>query len=264
MRISVPLLLLCLALPSGCLPTDAGRSQPSRQEAAAATAAISAGQPAVSLGRDWPWNACGPEEGPDENPGARGLDAPSAESLNRAACLAASLSREADGGEGEEWARQGLDLALQVLKGDPEECRAQYLAAWFLYRLAEGAEWSDQAMVRDLEDHALAAARGCPALDGGGPLRLLGRVDLDSPQKPAGLGDVAQAEEHYRAALTLAPGRLENRLGLAEALLAKGDTPLACLEIQELVAAMPPREDLIPAWRRTLELLRGLCFLHSR
>ena len=57
-----------------------------------------------------------------------------------------------------------------------------------------------------------------PALDSGGPHRVLALVLLRAPGWPMGPGDPEAALDEARAAARLFPGAAENQLALAEAL----------------------------------------------
>jgi len=82
----------------------------------------------------------------------------------------------------------------------------------------------------DLLHRAIAAA---PALDDGGPHRVLALVLLRAPGWPAGPGDADEGLAEAKKAIALAPQSAANQLVLAEALVAAGEDDAARVAYQK-------------------------------
>ena len=194
------------------------------------------------------WQACGIEQ-------ARALEAAAADgesALRASACFASLLRREAEGPK-KDFARRGLAQAEAAVAALPKSALAHYLAAYLHGMEAEQHPLRGLDLVPRIEQEALLAAGLDPGLDFGGPDRILGELYLRAPAFPVSVGDSAKAVEHYSRAATLAPDFAENRLGLAEALLADGDAPRACRELDGLA------RDAGPQRARAAELFARHC-----
>lgn len=156
-------------------------------------------------------------------------------------------------------ARKGRQLAESVAKRFPESGAAHYLAAYLTALEAELDPLRGLDRVPVIEREALLAAGLNPELDHGGPDRLLGELYLRAPGFPLSVGDSSKAVIHYRRALAQDADFSENRLGLAEALLAEEDLVGACRELNILLESMPPVGDDRVTWQKSLGLLKHLC-----
>lgn len=107
----------------------------------------------------------------------------------------------------------GLFHADAALKALPEEGRIRYWRGALLLHIAD-AERSYNRMKEALSE-LLRAERKVPALDAGGPARLIGRIFQETPGFPF-LGSKPKAVEWYGKALDQAPDFIQNQLWLGE------------------------------------------------
>jgi tetratricopeptide (TPR) repeat protein len=156
-------------------------------------------------------------------------------------------------------AMTGRQLAESAAQRQPESGMAHYLYAYLTGLEAENDPLRGLDLVPVIEREARLASDLNPALDRGGPDRMLGELYLRAPGIPVSIGDVEKAIAFYRRALTVAPGCADNRLGLAEALLKGEEATEACMELHGLLAEMPPADASEATWRKALDLLKHLC-----
>ena len=154
---------------------------------------------------------------------------------------------------------KGRKLAETAVIRLPGSGPAHYLYAYLTSLEAENDSLRGLELVPVIEREALLASDLNPAVDHGGPNRMLGELYLRAPGFPISIGDSARAVEHYRRAVDQAPEFLENRLGLAEALLSEGEPGKACFELRKILSEMPPNSKINPPWKKALELLKRLC-----
>jgi len=156
-------------------------------------------------------------------------------------------------------AKKGRKLAETAVTIVPKSGLAHYLYAYLTGLEAENDPLRGLELVPIIEREALLASDLNPAVDHGGPHRMLGELYLRAPAFPVSIGDSVRAVDHYRRAVDQNPEFFENRLGLAEALLAEEETGEACLELKKILSEMPPNSKIKPPWKRALELLKRLC-----
>ena len=156
-------------------------------------------------------------------------------------------------------AEKGRKLAETAVTMLPRSGLAHYLYAYLTGLEAENDSLRGLELVPVIEREALLASDLNPAVDHGGPHRMLGELYLRAPAFPVSIGDSARAVDHYRRAVDQDSEFLENRLGLAEALLAEEEPGKACFELKKILSEMPPNSKIKPAWKRALELLKCLC-----
>ncbi|MEZ4600254.1 MAG: hypothetical protein R2940_10760 [Syntrophotaleaceae bacterium] len=156
-------------------------------------------------------------------------------------------------------ARKGRQLAVAAVDAWPKSGLAHYLLAYLTGLVAEGSPLQGLELVPVIEREALLAARLDPGIDQGGPERMLGELYLRAPGFPVSIGDPAQATEHYRRAVKLAPAYNPNRLGLVEALLADEQPAEACRELHELFRQGFSQVEKEGDWLKALELQHDLC-----
>jgi len=154
---------------------------------------------------------------------------------------------------------KGRKLAETAVTILPKSGLAHYLYAYLTGLEAENDSLRGLELVPIIEREALIASDLSPVIDHGGPNRMLGTLYLRAPGFPVSIGDSARAVDHYRLAVDQDPEFLENRLGLAEALLAEEESGKACLELKKILSKMPPNSKVRPPWKRALELLKRLC-----
>ncbi len=188
-------------------------------------------------------------------------DAPrdGAAALRAACCYATIVEQGRDKSAGLEDARRGRAAAEAAVRQLPGSGLAHYLAAYLAGLVAERSPLRGLGLVPVIEREALRAAELDPAVDRGGPDRMLGELYLRAPRSPFSVGNPEKAVRHYRRAVAVEPAAPENRLGLAEALLARGETGEACRELQAILAGPPPATGETPARRKALELLERKC-----
>ncbi len=180
-----------------------------------------------------------------------------AAALRAAACYAAIVERSGDKSAGLEDARKGRAAAEAAVRQLPGSGLAHYLAAYLAGLVAERSPLRGLALVPVIEREALAAVELDPAVDRGGPDRMLGELYLRAPRSPFSVGNPEKAVRHYRRAVAVEPAAPENRLGLAEALLARDETAEACRELRAVLAA--PATGETPARRKAQDLLERAC-----
>ena len=154
---------------------------------------------------------------------------------------------------------KGRKLAEAAATMLPESGLAHCLYAYLTGLEAENDSLRGLELVPIIEREALLASDLNPAVDHGGPHRMLGELYLRAPAFPVSIGDSARAVDYFRRAVDQDPEFLENRLGLAEALLAEEEPGKACFELKKILSEMPPNSKIKPAWKRALELLKRLC-----
>jgi len=154
---------------------------------------------------------------------------------------------------------KGRKLAEKAVAQDPENGAAAYLAAYLAGLEAENNSLKGLALVPAIERGALAASGLNPALDHGGPDRMLGELYLRAPEPPVSIGDLDKAIFYYRRAVLQDPDFVENRLGLAEAYLEDEDPGAACEQLQRILTRMPSG----PGWghtlKKTTDLMKRVC-----
>lgn len=157
-------------------------------------------------------------------------------------------------------AARGRAMAELAVKGRPDDGVAHYLLAYLAGLCAEANPWNGLDLVPVIEQEALHASRLNPAVDYGGPDRALGWLYLRAPGPPLSLGDSEKALKHFRRAVELAPGYAENRLGLAQALLAEEEPREACSALAGLFEALPPADPSgRESWEKGLAALKKIC-----
>jgi len=172
--------------------------------------------------------------------------------------------------------RQGKDKELRLtdaVKGRklaeaavillPRNGLAHYLYAYLTGLEAENDSLRGLELVPVIQREALLASDLNPAVDYGGPHRMLGELYLRAPGFPISIGNYARAVDHYRLAVDQDPEFLENRLGLAEALLSEEEPGKACFELRNILSEMPPNSKINPQWKRALKLLKRLCDMQA-
>jgi hypothetical protein len=179
--------------------------------------------------------------------------------LKGAVCLIYLAERAEEGPSRLGDIRRGRKLAEKAVAAWPESGLAHYLLAWLVGLEADAVPLKGLELVRVLEREAQTAAGLEPAVDHGGPHRMLGEVYLRAPGFPVSIGDSELAVEHFRKAVAQAPLYAENRLGLAEALLAEEETAAACKQLSEFFHNSFGDRDGDPNCLKALELQWRLC-----
>jgi tetratricopeptide (TPR) repeat protein len=202
------------------------------------------------------WAPCSREQAElwEASSGSDGMAA-----LKAASCFVVLIG---EGGEKEAQladARRGRKSAERAVAMYPESGLAHYLAAYLTGLEAERDPVRGLDFVPVIEREAKLAADHAPEVDHGGPDRMLGELYLRAPGFPMSVGNPGKALVHYGRSVDLAPGYLENRLGLAEALFRDEQDAKACEELKRVLSEMPPEEDLRATWRKAISLLDRLC-----
>jgi hypothetical protein len=141
----------------------------------------------------------------------------------------------------------------------PESGLAHYLLAHLTAHEAERNPTRGLQLVPIIEHEAILAAALNPAIDHGGPDRMLGELYLHAPGFPMSVGDPEKSVAHFRKALTHDPDFSENRLGLVEALMAEDENEEACTELSTVIADLMGPIQPKTLSQAALSLLNGLC-----
>ena len=243
MRAVLVNLIAALLLASGCAPAAAPRGT---SPAVAVTDPVLTQE--LMLHRP-----CVPEEA--SSPAASGAEG----DLRSAACYLYLAESAEERDEKLRLVRRGLERAGEVAREHPESPLAHYLLAYLSGLEAEADPLRGLGRVRDIERFALRARDLDPRIDRGGPDRMLGELYLRAPGPPVSVGDPERALFHFRRAADLAADHGENRLGLAEALFAAGETSSSCRELHTYLAGLPLSGEGTEEWRRAMALLNDLC-----
>lgn len=182
-----------------------------------------------------------------------------AAALRAASCYATIVASGREKSTGLEDARRGRAAADAAVRKLPGSGLAHYLAAYTAGLVAERAPLRGLALVPVIEREALRAAELDPGVDRGGPDRMLGELYLRAPGSPFSVGNPEKAVRHYRRAVAVEPAAPENRLGLAEALLARDKIDEACRELRGLEAGPAAAAGETPARKKALDLLERRC-----
>jgi hypothetical protein len=181
--------------------------------------------------------------------------------LRAASCYATLLETGGERPLGLEDARRGRRAAEAAVRSFPDSGLAHYLAAYLIGLEAERNPLRGLGLVPMIEREAGRAADLSPGVDRGGPDRMLGELYLRAPTFPLSVGNSRKAVTHYRRAVSLAPAALENRLGLAESLLAENEAAEACVLLDTLLAEAPPSGERRSIGRKALDLVKRRCAL---
>lgn len=256
---------LLLALASGCTSRDARHASTGGAQASALSQrdqsepyGNGSGDASALEDRVTLWEACSRQE--IEQLAAE-ADADGLKALRAAACLAALVMRTSGSSASTSLsdAQVGRELAEKAVRAFPRSGMAHYLLALLTGMEAERHPASGLQLVPVIEREALLAAKLGPGIDGGGPDRILGELYLRAPGFPMSVGDSEQSEVHFRRALTHDPERLENRLGLAEALMAREKNGEACRELGIVIAGLVSESQRSELIRNTLNAMGKLC-----
>jgi tetratricopeptide (TPR) repeat protein len=156
-------------------------------------------------------------------------------------------------------AEKGRKLAETAVTMLPRSGLAHYLYAYLTGLEAENDSLRGLELVPVIEREALLASNLDPAIDRGGPDRMLGELYLRAPGMPVSIGNLEKAIAHFRRASTIAPECAENRVGLVEALLEEGDVEKTCKQLHKLLSNIPPARSSEEPWQKALVLLERLC-----
>ncbi|HZZ85754.1 MAG TPA: hypothetical protein VFE30_14530 [Anaeromyxobacteraceae bacterium] len=147
------------------------------------------------------------------------------------------VERERDGAVRSRLAEQGVQLGQWCQRRAPGEPACDYRLAIALGQQARERPSTGKDALGKMTELLRKAIAAAPALDSGGPHRVLALVLLRAPGWPMGPGDPEAALDQARTAARLFPDAAENQLVLGEA-LARNDAP----------------EEARAAWRRALSL----------
>lgn len=132
------------------------------------------------------------------------------------------IGREKDGGERTRLAESAVQAGQLCEERAPADAACDYwLAAALGLQARERTATAKDGLAR-MNDLLRRAARNDPALDHGGPHRLLAIVLLRAPSWPLGPGDPQAALPEAQAAARIDPAYPPNQLALGEALKKNG------------------------------------------
>ncbi len=123
--------------------------------------------------------------------------------------------------------QQAVQLGQQCLRRVPNDGGCQYRLAIALGQEAREHPAQGKDAVNHMVDLLHRAITAQPALDDGGPHRVLALVLVRAPAWPAGPGDPEAGLDEARKAVATTPDAAENQLALGEALVANGSMPEA-------------------------------------
>jgi len=148
-----------------------------------------------------------------------------------------------------------------AIRSDSSKAAAYYYRAITIGLIARKDKLKGRSAMRDIRDDCRQAIAIDPALDHGGPHRVLGALYLRAPGPPAGVGSLRQAISHLEESVAVAPEYPENRLFLAEAYLEAGraDEAAALLDTVEIQLSDPsvPADDR-SRWLERMSVLREM------
>ncbi|HID97855.1 MAG TPA: hypothetical protein EYP57_06680 [Thermodesulfobacteriaceae bacterium] len=180
--------------------------------------------------------------------------------LRGAECYLRLAGGEADEKAALEYAGMGRHLAVRAVERCPGSGLAHYLNACLTGHMARLNPVQGLELVSVLEYEAGLAAELDPAIDHGGPDRMLGELYLRAPGFPVSVGDTEKSVLHYSRAVKIAPRWFDNRYGLVDALIADGRIEEACLQLNDMFSGLEfcSRCDE-EKWKKLLGLFRKLC-----
>ncbi|HEY1552426.1 MAG TPA: hypothetical protein VGG28_31580 [Kofleriaceae bacterium] len=123
--------------------------------------------------------------------------------------------------------QQAVQLGQQCLRRAPNDAGCKYRLAIALGQEAREHPAQGKDAVNHMVDLLHQAITTQPALDDGGPHRVLALVLVRAPAWPAGPGDPEAGLDEARKAVATTPDAAENQLALGEALVANGSMPEA-------------------------------------
>jgi len=135
---------------------------------------------------------------------------------------AARLEREPDGAARAELATAAVQAGQWCQRRAPGSPACDYALAIAIGQQARERPSTAADGLARMVELLRGAARADPALDGGGPHRVLALLLLRAPGWPAGPGDPEEALAEARRAAAVAPDHPHNQLVLAEALSRNG------------------------------------------
>jgi hypothetical protein len=181
--------------------------------------------------------------------------------MKAANCYAGLIVRnpESSKSEGLATVQAGRKYAEIALRAFPESGLAHYLMAHLTAYEAERNPTRGLQLVPIIEKEAIMAASLNPAIDHGGPDRMLGELYLRAPGFPMSVGDSERSVAHFHKAVTYDPSYPENRLGLVEALMALEENGEACTELSTVIAGLMRRDQPKAFSQTALNLLKKVC-----
>lgn len=132
------------------------------------------------------------------------------------------IGREKDGGERTRLAESAVVLGQLCEENAPAAAPCDYWLAAALGLQARERPATGKDGIQRMDDLLRRAVKTDPALDHGGPHRLLAILLLRAPSWPLGPGDTGEALTEAEAAVRIAPDYAPNQLALGEALAKNG------------------------------------------
>lgn len=200
------------------------------------------------------WSKCSPKDiEKSENVAAeKDLSA----QLQNLSCLAYLSANENNSDKALKFTQQGRELATEVIKNNPQNGLAHYLAAYLAGRNAELKPLNGLDLVKVIEQEALRTVELSPNIDYGGADRMLGELYLKAPEPPVSIGDLDKSLEHYKKSVKEAPDYVQNRLGLASAYLEDENERKACDQYNKILDLEPDNKILE---NKIFQKLRSAC-----
>jgi tetratricopeptide (TPR) repeat protein len=162
------------------------------------------------------------------------------------------IGREKDGGERTRLAESAVALGQLCEENAPAAPLCDYWLAAALGLQARERPATGKDGIQRMNEFLRRAVKTDPALDQGGPHRLLAILLLRAPSWPLGPGDTGEALPEAEAAVRIAPDFAPNQLALGEALAKNGrdaESRTAYSRAFELAKAAAGRGDPdAPGW----------------
>lgn len=184
----------------------------------------------------------------------RDILAPNARQSLQGARFSAEMSaRTTDEDRMARFSRECMRWARQAAANEGLRAEARYWEGMCLGNAVRHNAFTAVKSLPKLERTLTEAIEGAPAVDDGGPLRVMGMLYIKAPAWPQGIGDVDRGLELLTEAVERYPDHPLNHLFLAMALWdVEEDNDGAAREFAAAMAAMqsPRWVHVAPFWRR--------------
>jgi tetratricopeptide (TPR) repeat protein len=137
------------------------------------------------------------------------------------------------------FAKEGVTHGERAIARDPKSAEGHYYLALNLGLIAQAQNLRALGLVPRIAAEAKRALELGPALERGGPLRLLGLLYAKAPPWPTSIGDMEEALRLLRKATADFADQPLNRLFLAEALLGAERYEEAKTALKQVLAEPP-------------------------
>lgn len=158
-----------------------------------------------------------------------------ADTLIRLAQACWILGEFAEAGQKLDYYNKGRYYAERLIRENPSCGDGYYWKAVNLCGVAEtGGAGRALRLLPEIVENMEKAAEINPAIDQGGPHRVLGRIFCEAPAWPMSVGDIEESLRHLTLAVQIAPDNSTNHLYLAETLLRLEQEKQALAELDKV------------------------------